>query len=84
MILILSSFVELLILLHVIAVVSCMQFANVSIYYSVCIACCMFYCVGELFVECVFYMYSLSIAVVLLLNVMVCVWIGRLLPKIKS
>ena len=26
----------------------CMQFTNASVYYSVCTACCMFYCVGEL------------------------------------
>ena len=54
------SDVELLILVFVVAswisnVVTCIDvacgFVNVSVYYSVCIAMCMFYCVCELFVE---------------------------------
>ena len=33
------------------------KFAYVSVYYSVCSACCVFDGVGELFVECVCYLF---------------------------
>ena len=37
-----------------------MHFADMFVYYSVRFACCMFYCVDELFVECVCYLYRCS------------------------
>ena len=60
--LILSGPVELLILLYLMAsltcdVVSCMKIANVYVYYSVFTAYCVFYCVGELLVEYVCYLF---------------------------
>ena len=61
----LSGLIELLFLQFLIAswtcdLVSCMsgvKFAYVSVDYSVCFACCVFDGVGELFVECVCYLF---------------------------